>query len=174
MWSGDYHSMWDLDVPPTRPLSGWAFRAPHGKLHVKFLTLLSHQLLNSNSGWFPVVCFDRVDLHAVGVTSVTTSENTQALGRRSCNRRGYGILCCYSLLSSLHFHLLPLVICHIVIVNTYLALRIWDFCRLLCLHRLPLLDLAHIDWRQSEIGGSLRRKQRQRTVAGTCSVPSSQ
>ena len=130
--------------------------------------------LQQNSGWFPVVCFDRVDLHAVGVTSVTTSENTQALGRRSCNRRGDGILCCYSLLSSLHFHLLPLVICHIVIVHTYLALRIWDFCRLLCLHRLPLLDLAHIDWRQSEIEGSLRRKQRQRTVAGTCSVPSSQ
>ena len=123
------------------------------------MTLLSHQLLNSNSGWFPVVCLDRVDLHAVGVTSVTTSENTQALRRRSCNRRGDGILCCYSLLSSLHFHLLPLVICHIVIVNTYLALRIWDFCRLLCLHRLPLEDLVHIDSRQSGIERRWWRKQ---------------
>ena len=43
--------MWDVCVPPTRPLSGrlgrpagQGFRAPHGKLHVKFSLLTSHRL----------------------------------------------------------------------------------------------------------------------------------
>ena len=96
-----YHSMWDLCVPPTRPLSGrlgppgWGFRAPHGKLHVKFSLLGSNVLPQVHFSRFPVVWPYRADLCAAGVTSVTTSENTEALGGRPHNT-GWGAIPCYS------------------------------------------------------------------------------